>query len=90
MSELVSLSYTSLRDDMDKNIDKLDGTIKQLRAMGTLFEESLAIRIIVASINVPVLSPATVASKTLADKDFNWKDISARLIDEAKISNMGQ
>lgn len=47
MSELVSLKSTSMRDDMDKHIDKLFGLIEQLRAMGTLFDESFTIVILV-------------------------------------------
>lgn len=84
MSELVSIKYTSLGDDIDKHIDKVEGLIEKLRAMGTVFDDSLAIGILVASIDLPEMAPATAAIKTLADKDVNWESISSRLIDEAK------
>ena len=89
MSELVSLKYTSLRDDVGKHIDKLAGIIEQLRSMGTNFDDSLAIGILVASIEVPELGPATAAIKTLADKDVKWEDVCARLIDESKTMKSG-
>ena len=84
MSELVSLRYTSIKDDMDKHIDKMAGLIEQLRAMGSIFDDALAIGILVASIDVSELLPATAAIKTLSDKEVKWEDVSSRLIDEAK------
>ena len=84
MSELVSIRYNSLREDIDKHIDKLAGIIEQLRSMGSTFDDALAIGILVASISVPELMPATAAIKTLADRDIKWEDISSRLIEEVK------
>ena len=49
MSELVSIRYTTVKDDISKHIDRLAGIIEQLRAMGTTFEDALAIGILVAS-----------------------------------------
>lgn len=71
MCKLVSLMCTSLGDDMDKHIDKLDGIVEQIRTMGTSFDQSLAIGILVASIDVPERNPSTTVIKTLTDKDVN-------------------
>lgn len=84
MSELVSIRYNSIREDMDKHIDKLAGIIEQLRSMGSTFDDALAIGILVASITVSELMPATAAIKTLADKDIKWEEVSSRLIEEVK------
>lgn len=53
MSELVSVKYSTLRDDFDKHIDKLGYIMEKLRAMGTLFDVALIIGILVASIEIP-------------------------------------
>lgn len=84
MSELVSVRYSTLRDDIDKHIDKMAGLIEQLRSMGSTFDEALAIGILVASITVPDLLPATAAIKTLTEKDATWELVSGRLIEEVK------
>lgn len=84
MSQLVSVRYSSLRDDMDKHVDKLDDIIEQLLAMGTLIDEWLAICIPVPSIEVLELNPATASIQTLAVNYVNREDVSARLTDEAK------
>ena len=81
MSELVSIRYTTIKDDIAKQIDLLAGIIEQLRAMGTTFDDALAIGILVASIDVTELMPATAAIKTLTDKDMKWEEISGRLIE---------
>lgn len=67
VSALVSLKYTTTRDDIDKHIDKLAGIIEELCSMGTTFDYLLAIGILVASIDVPELNPATAAIKTLSN-----------------------
>lgn len=63
--------YTWLRDDMVKHIDKLDGIIVQLRAMGSSFDELLAIGILFVLIDVLELNPVT-SIKTPEDKNVNW------------------
>lgn len=52
--------------------------------MGTFFDESLAVVILVASIDIPQLIPTTAAIQTLANKDVKWEDVNAMLIDKAK------
>lgn len=84
MSELVSTKYTSLREDMAKLVDRMTALVEQLRSMGTVFDESLAIDILVVSIDVFDLQLVTAAMKTLADADITWEEVSNRLIEEAK------
>lgn len=84
MTEFVSIKFTSLRGDMDKLMHKLDGFIKELHVMETWFGESLAIDILVASIEVPKQNPTLVTIKLLADKDVNSEDASAKHIDKEK------
>lgn len=57
--------------------------------METSVDETLAIGILVAWILVPEMNPATSAIKTLEDKDVNWEDVRAMLIDKAKNRKMG-
>ena len=84
MSELVSMRYTSIRDDMARHVDRMAALIEQLRSMKTTLDDSLAIGILVASIDVPSLLPITAAIKTLAESDINWEDVTSRLIEESK------
>lgn len=72
-----------------KNIDKMDGLIEQLRAMGTTFDESLAIGILVASIDVAEVHPATAETETFSEQDVDWEDVSFRLIEEVKNIKQG-
>lgn len=84
MSELLSIQYTSLRDEIEKHIDRMAGVMEQLRGMGTTFDDALAIGSLVASIEVQELMPTVAAIKTLSDKDIRWKAVSSRLIEEVK------
>lgn len=81
MGELVSMRYTSIRDDMSKHVDSLAGLVEQLANIGAPLDSTLAVRILVASVHVDTLMPVTGYIKTPADKDLNWKDVSARLIE---------
>lgn len=80
--ELVTIRYTTLRDDIGKHIDKVAGIIEQLQNMGSKFDNALSIGLLVASIDVHELQPAVAAIKTLSEKDVNWETVSARLIEE--------
>lgn len=82
ISELVSIRYTSLLEDLSKHIDRLAGLVEQLRGMFTVLYDSLAIGILVVSIEVSQLFPATAAINTLGDADLNCKDVSSGLIKE--------
>lgn len=84
MSELVSIQYSTIRDDLAKHFDRMAGLIEQLGTMGTKFEGSLPIGILVASIDTSGLKTATVAINTLSDADPNSGDVSRRLIEEVK------
>lgn len=52
--------------------------------MDTVFDDSLDIGILVASIEVSELFSVTAATKTFADKDLTWEDVSIHLIEEMK------
>ena len=83
MSELVSIRYTSLRDSIEKHIDRMAGLIETLRSMGSTFDDALAIGILVASIDVQELLPVVAAIKTLSDRDMKWESVTSRLIEES-------
>lgn len=84
MSEFVYLNYTSLRDDMYKHIDNPNGIIEQVGAMETSLHVSFDIGVLFPSVDALKLNCTTFAIKTMADKDVNWEDVSARHIDESK------
>lgn len=82
MSELVSMRYVSLRSDMSTHVYKMAGLIEQLLAMGTSFDDALAVGILVASIDVTELSPVTASIETLSNDKITWEAVSTRLIEE--------
>ena len=82
MTELVSMRYTNIRDDMSVHIDKMAGLVEQLRSMGTTMDDTLAIGILVSSIEVTELLAVTASIKTLAESDINWEAVSSRFIEE--------
>ena len=85
MSELVSMRYTSLKEDLSGHIDRMAGLLEQLSSMGTSVADSLAIGILVASVEVPQLQPVTAAIKTLAENNINWEDVTNHLFEEQKL-----
>lgn len=89
MVELVSVRYTSVRDDMSKHIDRLAGLVEQLNNMGSQLPEDLTVGILVASIEVTALMPVTASIKTLSDENLKWEDVSSRLIEEVKSLSKG-
>lgn len=82
MSELVSTVYKIPSKDIRKHIDKLAGLVAQLKAMKTNLDDTLAVGIMLASIQVPALAPVVAAIKTLADDQVTWDDVATRLIEE--------
>lgn len=84
MSELVSVKYYNLREDMSTHADLLALLIEKIRSMGTIVHDTLAIGILVASIDVQELLPTTAAMKAIADKDMKWKLVTTRFIGDAK------
>lgn len=84
MTDLITMKYTSLRSDISKHIDKMASTIEQLKGMDVTIQDSFAVAILVASIEVLALRPATTAIKTLAETDLKWDTVAERLTEEAK------
>ena len=82
MSELVSMKYYNIKDDLSDHIDRMAGLLDQLKSMGNELADSLAIGILVASIEVHQLHAVTAAIKTLAEKDIKWEEITSRLLEE--------
>lgn len=82
MSELVSDRYKSLREDVAKHIDRLSGIIVQLRLMDTNLEDSVAVEILIWSIQVPELASETASIKKISERDLKREDVSARLVEE--------
>lgn len=80
MAELIIVKYSSLRDDILKHIDGMDGILKPFRYIDSVLDDSLAIEILVSSIEASELTPITAAINALDEKDLIWKEVSSRLI----------
>lgn len=85
MSELVSMRYMTLKDDLSGHFDRMAGLLEQLKAMENSLDDSLYIGILVASIEVSHLLPVTAAIKTLVEKDVKLKEVTGRLLEERTI-----
>lgn len=59
-------------------------TIEQFRAIGSSFDDALAISILMASIDVLKLASVTASIKTLMEDSLKWEDVCNRLIDEVR------
>lgn len=67
---------------MPKHFDKMAALLEKLRRMKETIDDSLAVGILLAPIEVKELAPVVVASKTLAEADITWDGVSDRLIEE--------
>lgn len=82
MSELVSLRYSSIKQDLRSHIDKISALIEQLRGMKNTVEDDLAVAILITTVDSPHLLPTRAAIKTLSNDKLNWNDVTARLLEE--------
>lgn len=89
VSEIVSTRYCSLNEDMSVHVDRMAGLLEQLKSRGMTIDDSLAIGILVASIDVPELMPVTASIKTLAEADVKWEEVANRLIEDSKSISSG-
>lgn len=80
MSELDSMRYTTLKDDLSGHMDRMAGINEQPKAMGNNFHDSLSIGILVASIELSQLLPVTAAIKRLTEKDIKWEEVTSSLL----------
>lgn len=72
MSELMSLRYTSISDDLTAHINNIAALVEQLKSMDIVIQDVMSVGILLASIEVPELFPVTAAIKTLAEEDVSW------------------
>lgn len=86
MSELVWVSYSNPSSDIARHIDGMEALIEQLRSMKATIEDSLAIGILIACIDVHDLLPLTAAIKLVFENQVSWEAVSERFIDECKES----
>ena len=84
MVELVSLKYRSVRSDISKHIDKMAALLEKLQAMKASVEDTLAVGILLASIEVEEMGPVVAAIKTLSEDKVTWDAVAERLIEEAR------
>ena len=70
LSELVSLRYGSVCDDIDKHIENTAVLIEKIIAMGISLDDALAIDILVTSISVPKFMPVIAALKKLTKESI--------------------
>lgn len=50
--------------------------------MDTNLEDSVAVGVLISSIQVPELDPETASIKAISERDLKWEDLHARLIEE--------
>ena len=60
----------------------MEALLEQLKSMRTGIEDTVAVGILVASIEVTALLSVTEAIKTLAESDITWESVSERLLEE--------
>lgn len=70
MSELVSVQYKNVGEDIEKHIDGVAELLEQLGSMDAVLSDVLAFGILVASIEVMELAPVTATIKTIAEKNI--------------------
>ena len=78
----MTIRYTNPRNDITKHIDRMAAIVEQLEAMQASMHESLAVGILIASIEVHGMRAVVAAIKTLADVDVKWDTVVERLIEE--------
>lgn len=89
MSKLGSSKNFSLRDSISTHVDKIAALIKQIRSMGTTFEDTLAVGMLVASIQVAEPAPITAFINTLSDDRITWDADTTQSIKETQsLSNI--
>lgn len=79
MSGIISVRYTSVRDDILMQIDRPAGLNEQLQNLQTELASALAICAIVTRIEVAQLLPASGKITTLARVSLNWKKVRSAL-----------
>lgn len=82
MSDMINTRYSSHQDYISAHCDNMAGLIEQIRSMGTAFYDSLAIGILVYSIEVAELFPVIASINTLSDDKHNWEDVTKLLIED--------
>lgn len=70
-SELTSVHYTSLSDDVSKHICCLSGGTKQPLLTENNLEDSVAIGILISYSKALELGPVTASIKTVSDRGLN-------------------
>lgn len=84
ISKLEYTSYSSLRAVRKSHFDRMATPIEQLRSMGTIFEDALAVDILMLSFRVLKLDSVTASIPTLSEDKGTWGAVSARLTEEQK------
>lgn len=84
MSELVSTRSAGVSESVPNHVEKMKGLVKQLRCVGKTLEDTLAIEVLVASVEVAELQPVIAAITTLTESDINWEEFTSRFIEKAQ------
>lgn len=71
MVKIVSVRYNLLRDDIEKNIEKMSGIVELLANMGSKLHGTLAVGISVAYIQVYQIIPLNYYIKILPTKTYS-------------------
>lgn len=89
MSELIGKKYSSLRESMSVHVDTTAALIKQLLSMATTFDHTLAVGMLVSSVDVSELAPVSAYIKKLIADSLSWEYFSNRPIKVVKTINSG-
>lgn len=69
MRELVTVLYTKSKAGLAKHFDGMAALLEQLHSMDAKMEDSITVRTLVASIDMPDLKSVVAAIDTLVDAD---------------------
>lgn len=78
-----------MREDMAREIERLAGLVEQLSEMDVPLPETLAVGILVESVEVNALMSMISWIKTFTDQYVTWEDVSSRSIEEATTLRFG-
>lgn len=87
ISNLVVTRHSLFCDKISVNLDAMAVLIKQLKGMGTTFDDTMAVGLSVAPLNVIELAPVATSIITLFNCYLSWKGVIYCIIEEVKTIN---
>lgn len=72
----MSLKFVTVRSDMSKHIEKISALIEQMQEKNEKVDETLAVGIILASIEFEELRHAVATIKKLLEENIKWESVT--------------